>query len=50
MTILPTGRPLVGRHVALTLLSDDDVPELWPLLADPLLYSAGYVGSSQSRV
>ena len=43
MTILPTGQPLVGQHVVLSLLSDDDVPELWPLLADPVIYSAGYV-------
>ena len=35
MTSLPSGQPLVGRHVVLSLLSDDDVPELWPLLADP---------------
>lgn len=43
MTILPTGQPLVGRHVVLRLLTDDDVPELWPLLADPVVYGAGYV-------
>ena len=43
MTTLPTGQPLVGRHVVLNLLTDDDVPELWPLLADPVIYSAGYV-------
>ena len=43
MTILPTGHPLVGRHVVLGLLTEDDVPELYPLLADPTIYSVGYV-------
>jgi RimJ/RimL family protein N-acetyltransferase len=43
VTSLPTGQPLVGRHVVLSLLSDDDIAELWPLLADPVIYSAGYV-------
>ena len=27
----------------LSLLTEDDIPELYPLLADPTIYSAGYV-------
>ena len=39
---LPTA-PLVGRHVRLDLLGEDDLDELSPLLADPGIYAAGYV-------
>ena len=39
----PTGRPLVGRHVRLDLLSESDADALYPLLADPELYAGGYV-------
>lgn len=42
-TILPTGEPLRGEAVRLDLLTEADVPELFPLLADPALYTSGYV-------
>ena len=41
--MLPTGRPLVGRHVRLDLLVESDADALYPLLADPELYATGYV-------
>jgi len=41
--ILPTGEPLPGRHVRLDLLTEDDLDELHPLLADPAVYASGYV-------
>jgi RimJ/RimL family protein N-acetyltransferase len=40
---LPTGEPLTGRFVRLDVLADDDLPELFPLLADPEIYASGYV-------
>lgn len=40
---LPSDEPLVGRYVRLDLLGPDDVEELYPLLADPVLYASGYV-------
>lgn len=40
---LPDGRPLAGRHVQLSLLTEADLPELAALLADPGIYAAGYV-------
>ena len=43
MTVLPTGEPLLGRTVRLDLLTEDDLPELAPLLADPVVYASGYV-------
>jgi RimJ/RimL family protein N-acetyltransferase len=42
-TILPTGEPLVGRYLRLTPLSDADLDELYPILADPRVYASGYV-------
>lgn len=42
-TVLPTGAPLVGRHVRLALLDEADLDELHPLLDDPVVYSSGYV-------
>ena len=42
-TILPTGEPLVGRTVRLDVLTEADLPELHPLLADPEIYASGYV-------
>ena len=42
-TLVPTGEPLLGRHVRLDLLGEADLPELHPLLADPVLYASGYV-------
>lgn len=42
MTALP-GAPLVGRVVRLDLLTEDDLPELGALLADPEVYAAGHV-------
>jgi RimJ/RimL family protein N-acetyltransferase len=42
-TVLPTGAPLVGRHVRLALLDEADLGELHPLLDDPVVYSSGYV-------
>jgi RimJ/RimL family protein N-acetyltransferase len=42
-TILPTGDPLVGRFVRLDVLTEADLPELHPILADPEIYASGYV-------
>ena len=42
-TILPTGKPLVGRFVRLDVLTEADLPELAALLADPEIYASGYV-------
>ena len=42
-TTLPTGEPLVGRFVRLDLLTEADLPELYPVLADPEIYANGYV-------
>ena len=42
-TRLPTGEPLVGRFVRLDLLTEADLPELFPVLADPEIYASGYV-------
>jgi N-acetyltransferase len=42
-TRLPTGEPLVGRFVRLDLLTEADLPELFPVLADPEIYANGYV-------
>jgi RimJ/RimL family protein N-acetyltransferase len=41
--ILPTGEPLVGERVRLDVLTESDVDELYPLLADPEVYAHGYV-------
>lgn len=41
--ILPTGGPLVGRHVRLDLLTEADLDDLHLLLADPAVYAGGYV-------
>ena len=40
---LPTGEPLIGRFVRLDLLTEADLPELHPVLADPRVYEQGYV-------
>lgn len=42
-TILPTGEPLIGRHVRLGLLGEADLDEMYPLLGDPEVYASGYV-------
>src|SRR6476620_274486 len=42
-TRLPTGEPLIGRLVRLDLLTEADLPELHPVLADPEVYAQGYV-------
>jgi RimJ/RimL family protein N-acetyltransferase len=42
-TRLPTGEPLIGRFVRLDLLTEADLPELFPVLADPEIYASGYV-------
>jgi RimJ/RimL family protein N-acetyltransferase len=42
-TVLPSRLPLVGQHVRLDVLTEADLPELYPLLADPEVYAAGYV-------
>ncbi len=41
--VLPSGASLVGRTVRLDPLTEADLPELFPLLADPEVYAAGYV-------
>jgi RimJ/RimL family protein N-acetyltransferase len=43
VTILPTGQPLIGQFVRLDPLSEADLDELAPLLADPEAYEHGYV-------
>jgi N-acetyltransferase len=43
ITRLPTGEPLIGRFVRLDLLTEADLPELHPVLADPQVYEQGYV-------
>ncbi len=40
---LPTGTPLAGDTVRLAPLTEADLPELGPLLADPRVYGSGYV-------
>lgn len=40
---LPNRLPLIGRVVRLDLLSEVDLDELHPLLADPEVYTSGYV-------
>ena len=42
-TRLPTGEPLIGRFVRLDVLTEADLPELHPVLADPQVYEQGYV-------
>ena len=42
MPALPTA-PLVGRHVRLDLLTDADLDEFHPILAEPAVYADGYV-------
>jgi hypothetical protein len=41
--VLPSGTPLVGPTVRLDPLTEDDLPELFPLLTDPAIYASGYV-------
>ena len=42
-TILPTGEPIIGRHVRLDLLAEADLDDMYPLLSDPEVYASGYV-------
>jgi hypothetical protein len=37
--ILPTGAPLAGRWVQLAVLSEADLDEMYPVLADPAVYA-----------
>ena len=41
--LVPTGAPLTGRWLRLSLLGQDDLDELYPVLADPEVYRQGYV-------
>ena len=41
--LIPDGRPLSGRWLRLALLGEDDLAELYPVLADPAVYQQGYV-------
>jgi RimJ/RimL family protein N-acetyltransferase len=41
--LVPTGTPLRGRRLRLDLLGEDDLDELYPVLADPEVYRQGYV-------
>lgn len=43
VTTLPTGGRLAGRWVRLDVLSEADLDELYPILADPAVYAHGYV-------
>jgi len=40
--ILPTGAPLAGLWVQLAVLSEADLDEMYPVLADPAVYAQGY--------
>jgi hypothetical protein len=40
-TRLPTGEPLIGQFVRLDVLPGADLPELYPVLADPRVYEQG---------
>jgi RimJ/RimL family protein N-acetyltransferase len=42
-TVLPTGESLIGGFVRLDVLTEADLPELYPILGDPEIYTAGYV-------
>jgi N-acetyltransferase len=42
-TIIPPGTPLIGRYLRLDLLSEADLDEMFPVLADPAVYAQGYV-------
>ena len=41
--LVPPGTPLTGRWLRLELLREDDLDELYPLLADPEVYRQGYM-------
>jgi N-acetyltransferase len=41
--LVPDGRPLTGRWLRLNPLGEDDLAELYPVLADPAVYQQGYV-------
>jgi RimJ/RimL family protein N-acetyltransferase len=41
--LVPPGTPLTGRWLRLDLLREDDLDELYPILADPEVYRHGYV-------
>ena len=41
--LVPDGRPLTGRWLRLNLLGEDDLVDLYPVLADPEVYRQGYV-------
>ncbi len=41
--LVPPGTPLTGRWLRLDLLSESDLDELYPVLADPEVYHQGYV-------
>ena len=41
--LVPPGTPLTGRWLRLDLLREDDLDELYPVLADPEVYRHGYV-------
>ncbi len=43
VTQVPDGRCLVGRHVRLDLLDEDDAEGLLPCFSDPAGYASGYV-------
>lgn len=40
---LPTGEPLTGRWVILSALTEADLDEMHPILADPAVYQHGYI-------
>jgi N-acetyltransferase len=42
-TVIPAGEPLVGRWVRLDRMTEADTAEMFPILSDPAVYSAGYV-------
>ena len=41
--LVPDGRPLAGRWLRLNLLGENDLGDLYPVLADPEVYRQGYV-------
>src|SRR6201995_430160 len=41
--LVPSGTPLRGHWLRLGLLGEDDLDELYPVMADPEVYRQGYV-------
>jgi RimJ/RimL family protein N-acetyltransferase len=42
-TIIPAGKSLTGRYLRLDPMSETDIDEMFPVLADPAVYTQGYL-------